>query len=140
MRETARDKKGAMERRSRLHKPDPEEFAREGTYLWGVIYPILLVGFYLFLILGWLFFSWKIWGIVLLWLYMMVGIANYQFVTVPASILREEGPVPKGFIRSVLITPAMLILFPVVHLCTLIWLTVKMMRASGRCEDHGRMR
>ena len=112
---------------------DPNEWHAQGAYLWGKIYPILLVSFYLVISAGWIFLGLKWWGISLVIIYLLVGFFNFYFITVPSSVVRSnQFPSIGELLYSVLISPRFLLYFPLKHFFTMIWLTFTVMRSSKK--------
>lgn len=112
---------------------DPNEWHAHGTYLWGKIYPILLVIFYLVILVGWVFLGLKQWVSTLAIIYLLTGLFNLYFVAVPASVVRSnQFPSIGEILHSTLISPSFLLFFPLRHLFTIIWLTLTVMRSSKK--------
>ncbi|OIO37707.1 MAG: hypothetical protein AUJ71_04795 [Candidatus Omnitrophica bacterium CG1_02_49_16] len=112
---------------------DPNEFHAQGTYIWSKTYPVLLLSFYGVLLVGWIFLSPKSWGLSLAIIYLLVGLFNFNFITVPSSAVRSNRfPSIGELLYSVLISPRFLLFFPLKHFFTMIWLTFTVMRSSKK--------
>lgn len=111
---------------------DPEEFHAQGTYLWRLVYPSLLVSFYLLMLVGWIFLRLKWWLVALGVVYLVVGFANFNFVMVPSSAVRGDRITSRELLFSLLLYPCLLLFFPVVHLFMVVRVGLKEMAASRR--------
>lgn len=111
---------------------DPDEFHAQGVYLWRLIYPVLLVSFYLLILVGWIFLPLKRWLIILAAVYLLVGSSNFIFVDVPSTAVRGDHVTSGQFLHSILVSPILLLFFPVVHLFMIVRIVLMAIRASKR--------
>ncbi len=112
------------------YKDNPEQYnlRAHGQYLWSFAYPVLLVSFYLLILTGWLFLNIKWWLSILAVLYVLVGFLKYIYVTYPNSPQKRLG----DLFSSILISPIMLLLFPIVQIFTTVHIMLMAMISMKR--------
>ena len=114
-----------------------EEFWDTATALWRRTYPVLAVSFYCVLCFGWLLLSWKVWGVLLSTLYVLLGLANYFFVVSPSSFVAGESIFPKGFWHSVFVSPLVLLTMQL-SVVAIVAMSFWKLAVAGRARDGKR--